>query len=431
MRGLSDRERRFWHISAAGIFFQGGAAAVDTSTIIASLVHFLTGGSAFAVGTAAAIARFGWLSPQLPVAYFAQNRARRLPLYMAGAFGRAACLVALAAVAWAAAPSAGWSTIALFFAIWTVYAFVSGIVAVPYNDIVARSIASDRRSRMLALRFFGGGLLALAVASVAHRLLAALPLPRAYAAVLLLGAVLLFLSAVSFVIVGEPTGALASRAGGFADFLRNGVQVLQDDRRFRLFVHAQWLGGAATLALPFYVLLANAPASEVAVLLAAQTTGALASNPLWGWWGDRLGKRSLLEVTAALGAIAPLLALFWIAGFESWSGLALPYFALVFALLGAVGNGGTIAQLGYLMEISPDERRPAYSGYFNALVAPVTLLPMAAGAVAQAADSLTAIFAFSGIAAAGQFLIVRRLCALANGATDVDTGSSQAPQGHR
>lgn len=433
MRALHDRDRRFWHISAAGIFFQGGATAVDTSTIIAALVHGLTGGSAFAVGTAAAIARFGWLFPQLFVAYYAQQRRRRLPFYMAGALGRVACLVALAAVVWMAAQPAGSPTVALFFAIWTVYAIVSGIVAVPYNDIVARSIPSGRRSRMLALRFFGGGVLALAVASVAHRLLAALPSPSAYAAVLFLGAALLFVSAVSFVSAGEPAAPLALRVGdGFAAFLRDGVQVLRDDRHFRLFLYAQWLGGASALALPFYVLLANARAADAAVLLAAQTTGALFSNPLWGWWGDRLGKRSLLELNAALSAIAPLLALFWIAGLERRNGLALPYFALTFALLGAVGNGGTIAQLGYLMEISPDDRRPAYSGYFNAVVAPAALLPMAAGAVAQAVDSFAAVFAISGLAAALQFLTVRRLRQVVpNEATNANTASTQTPQAHR
>ncbi len=33
---------RFRRLSAAGIFFQGGAAAVDSSTIIATLVYGLT-----------------------------------------------------------------------------------------------------------------------------------------------------------------------------------------------------------------------------------------------------------------------------------------------------------------------------------------------------------------------------------------------------
>jgi MFS family permease len=409
--------RRFRRVSAAGILFQGGAAAVDTGTVVASLVGGLTGGSALAVGAAAALARFGWLFPQPFVAYHAQRRARRLPFYAAGAFGRVACLAGLAGLLWLAPAPPGGPTVVLFFAVWTAYAFVSGLVAVPYNDIVGRSIPSDRRSRMLALRFFGGGLLALAVAWAAHRVLAALPFPLGHAAVLLLGAALLLASALSFVSAGEPKAPPPppAAAPGFVGFLRQGAETLRRDRRFRLFVAAQWLGGTAALALPFYVLLAGAPAPDVALLLGAQTIGALLSNPLWGWWGDRLGKRSLLEGAAALGALAPLLALAWITAGGHWEGVgALPYFAAVFALLGAAGNGGTIAMLGYLMEISPDDRRPAYSGHFNALVAPAALLPMAGGAVAQA-GSLAAVFAVSLAAAALQFLAVRRLRTVRDG----------------
>ncbi|MFY9317482.1 MAG: hypothetical protein WAO95_18235 [Burkholderiales bacterium] len=40
-----------------------------------------------------------------------------------------------------------------------------------------------------------------------------------------------------------------------------------------------------------------------------------------------------------------------------------------------------IVQLGYLMEVSPDDARPAYSGYFNMLVAPVTLSPLLGAAL--------------------------------------------------
>ncbi len=75
-----DVRRRSCRISAAGIFFQGGATAVDSSTIIAALVHGLTG-STFAVAAASAILRYGWLSPRLFVAYFAQRSTRRLPYY--------------------------------------------------------------------------------------------------------------------------------------------------------------------------------------------------------------------------------------------------------------------------------------------------------------------------------------------------------------
>jgi len=73
-----------------------------------------------------------------------------------------------------------------------------------------------------------------------------------------------------------------------------------------------------------------------------------------------------------------------------------------------VGNGGTIAQLGYLMEISPDDRRPAYSGYFNAIVAPAALAALAGAALVEGLG-LPAVFLASAVAAVLQFLAVRRL----------------------
>jgi len=80
----------------------------------------------------------------------------------------------------------------------------------------------------------------------------------------------------------------------------------------------------------------------------------------------------------------------------------------VFFVLGAVGNGGTIAQLGYLMEISPDGRRPASSGYFNAIVAPATLSPLA-GAAFVGSVGLPAVFLARAIVGFLQFLTIRRL----------------------
>jgi MFS family permease len=398
---------RFRRIAAAGIAFQGGAAAVDTSTIVAALVHQLTG-STLAVGAAAAIARAGWLVPQVVVGYLAQRRERRLPLYAFGAFGRAIALTAVAAVLLTVDEADSLGAVVAFFILWTLYAFISGVVAVPYNDIVARSVPSARRSRLLAWRFFGGGVLALAVAGAADRLLNGLPFPLGYSAVLLLGAVLLLASATFFISAGELV-APGREDGSFRAFLAAGVDVLRRDRRFRLFLLAQWLGGAAAMSLPFYIVAlssAHGPSTSVGLLLAAQTTGALLSNALWGWWGDALSKQSLLQAVAGLGVLPPLLALRW-GGFAP-DGAATIWFSWIFLLLGALGNGGTIAQLGYLMEISPDDRRPAYSAYFNVLVAPAALLPIAGAALADLA-SFKAVFAASAGASILQFLVVSRL----------------------
>ena len=94
-----DERRRFWGIVGAGATFQGGAAAVDSATVVASLVYHLTG-SAFAVGFASAVLRLGWLLPQLVVGYLAERAERRMPFYVFGAYGRATCLALIALLLW-------------------------------------------------------------------------------------------------------------------------------------------------------------------------------------------------------------------------------------------------------------------------------------------------------------------------------------------
>ena len=165
------------------------------------------------------------------------------------------------------------------------------------------------------------------------------------------------------------------------------------------------------MAMPFYVVYASQSGFDlgrVALLLGAQTGGALVSNFLWGWWGDKLGKVSLLK-TIALGRIIPPLAILLI----GWWGQGVVaslfyYFIVLFFVIGALANGLTIAVIGFLMEISPDDRRPAYSGYFNAITAPAFLLPLVAGVVASV-FGLQIVFVVSMLAAALQFIILRSI----------------------
>ncbi len=407
---MSDK-RRFRSVALAGISFQAGTAAVDSATIMSALVFQLTG-SPLLVGAVPAILRFGWLSPQLIVGFFAQRAGSSMPYYIIGAFGRACCMTAMALVLWV---GAGWSVTVLasaVMALWVAYAFISGIVAVPYNDIVARSVPSNLRSRLLALRFFGGGLLALGVVAIANRLMAGLDFPRSYAAIIAMASALMFLSAIVFTAMGEPQSPRSGEVRpGFLQYLRDGVGVFRTDRRFARFVYAQWCGGAVLMALPFYVVSASTAGvglERVAMLLGAQTIGALVSNPLWGWWGDHLGKVSLLRAIAIGRVVPPLMMLgLGLLAISDTPGM-LAIFIAVFALNGALANGLTIAVIGFLMEISPQDRRPAYSGYFNAITAPAFLLPLIGGALA-ALFGLDLVFALSLLAACAQFWLLARI----------------------
>lgn len=404
------QRRRFTHVAAAGITFQAGSTAVDSATIMAALVFQLTG-STVLVGAVTAILRFGWLFPQLIVGFLAQRSGSSMQYYVIGAFGRALCMALLALVLFI---GADWShfTLSIFvMVLWTAYAFISGIVAVPYNDIVARSVPSNLRSRLMATRFFGGGILALGVVAIADRFVGNMIFPMSYAAIFAMAALLMFLSSGVFFAMGEPKAQARTTKDGFFQYLRDGIKVFKADKRLALFTYAQWCGGAVLMALPFYVVQASNSGfslEDIALLLGAQTLGALVSNPLWGWWGDKLGKVSLLKVIA-IGRVFPPLAILVIGfGGNMQGNQIFLTFATLFFVSGALANGLTIAVIGFLMEISPDDQRPAYSGYFNAITAPAFLLPLLAGLVATY-WGLQIVFLVSMVAAVAQFFFLTRV----------------------
>ncbi len=404
-------KRRFTSVAAAGISFQAGSTAVDSATIMSALVFQLTG-SSILVGLVTAVLRFGWLFPQLIVGFLAQRRGSALRYYMIGAFGRATAMALVALVLFFGAQWPATQLAIVVIALWTAYAFISGIVAVPYNDIVARSVASEWRSRLLATRFFGGGVLALGVVVIADKLVGTYPFPLSYAAIIGMASVLMFISAIVFTAMGEPEGASgAPGKPGFFAYLGRGKEVFRSDFRFRRFVYAQWCGGAVLMAMPFYVVYASVlgfDLSRVALLLGAQTVGALLSNFLWGWWGDHLGKVSLLRAIA-VGRVLPPLAIIFVSAFlQADNGWLFYVFVGIFFVTGALANGLTIAVIGFLMEISPPDKRPAYSGYFNAITAPAFLLPLLAGIIASM-FGLSIVFVLSAAAALAQFLLLRAI----------------------
>ncbi len=404
-------QSRFASVATAGITFQAGSAAVDSATIMSALVFQLTG-NPIVVGAVTAILRFGWLFPQLIVGFLAQRDGSSMRYYIIGAFGRAMCMAVLAFVLFIGTGLPALTLSTFVMAIWTAYAFISGIVAVPYNDIVARSVPSELRSRLLATRFFGGGILALGVVAIADRLVSGLEFPLSYAAIIAMAAVLMFISSGVFAAMGEPD-VVSERTSkpAFFQYLKDGVSVFQTDLNFRKFVYAQWCGGAVLMAMPFYIVQADANGigfEGVALMLGAQTAGALVSNALWGWWGDQYGKASLLK-GIAIGRILPpaIILLFTTTRFLDPSEMFY-LFVGTFFVLGALANGLTIAVIGFLMEISPEHLRPAYSGYFNAITAPAFLLPLLAGGIA-ALFGFTVVFTISMTGAMLQAYLLMRL----------------------
>lgn len=411
----SSVRRNFGWAALNGALFEFGASFADPGTVVAAFLGRLTP-SPVAVGAATAIVRFGWLVPQLFAANYAQGLRHRKPIYLLGGWGRALCLGVLAIALLAPTPLQDSPTAALgtFFVLWTAFSLVSGLAGAPYNDVIARTIPSGARSRLLATRLFVGGVLAAGAGLIARTILleASTLSLRPYAVIFGMGALVLALSTFCFAMIQEPPAPVTADRPSFGRFLRDGAHVVRHDSRFRLFVHVQLIEGVTRMALPFYIVQARALSgvaeAEVGTLLAAQAVGGIALNPLWGWWGDRRGKLSLLRLLAVVSGISPILAIVLAAVPDVSPTITLAAYVVIFFWAGAVTSGETIADLTYLMEISPDDRRPEYSGYMNALVAPSRLLPFAGGFLLAAGPSYV-LFAIAALAVLGRLAALARL----------------------
>ena len=115
----------------------------------------------------------------------------------------------------------------------------------------------------------------------------------------------------------------------------------------------------------------------------------------------------MLQTVAAIRLLPPLIVLALL-GLEAG---VFGYMAL-FVVIGAMMNGVTIGYLGYLMEISPDDRRPAYSAYFNAMASPAALLPLF-GAGLVSFVSIQVVFVAAILAALLQLVLLLRISRLA------------------
>jgi hypothetical protein len=410
----------FTWAALSGALFQFGAAFVDTGTVIAAFVGRLTF-SALAVGAADSIARYGWLLPQLFAANYAQGMRYRKPIYMVAGWGRALFLALLAGVLLVVPgvldggqgrQGQALPLQAIFFVLWTAFSFISGLAGVPYNDIIGRVIPSDRRSRLLAIRFFIGGVLAVGTGLFVRAMLQGNGSLTPYGIIFGTGAAALALSTFCFALIREPPAPVFRQRLRFIDFLRQGWHVFRGDMHFRMFLYVQLLAGMTAMATPFYVVQARRVSglaeAEVGTLMVAQMLGGLLLNPMWGWWGDRWGKLSLLKVLAVTSVISPALAIGLSLQPDLSSKAILAGYDVTFFFLGATLSGSIIADLGYLMEISPDDRRPEYSGYMNTLIAPTRLLPMAAGVLVEAL-SFRFVFGLAALAVLARLAVLSRL----------------------
>jgi MFS family permease len=354
-----------------------GFSFLSAATILPVYFAHLSS-STLLLGFIPALLDLGWFLPQLFTAQHVERLPRKKPLVMLLGFVERVpfLLMAIGAMWFVRLPAA--TAVALFLGLMAVRALASGLVATPWQELIAKIIPVQWRGRFLGLSNSLGGGLGLIGSGVAALILAELPYPANFALCFLIGFVLTGLSLAAFTFTVEPAQP-PPEAPPTIGYRQRLTAILRDDHNFRTYLLSRglgYLGGMSSGFLAVYgVKHFQMGDAQAAVFTAVMSAAGMLSNMIWGTVGDRHGHKLVMEWSTALWAGSLALAL------VAPSGII---YHGVFALVGAANAGFIVSDLSIAMEFGPEAQRPTYIGLARTLSAPFLFVaPLVGGVVAQ------------------------------------------------
>lgn len=357
-----------------GISFWLGASFIASTTILPLFLSKLTT-NPVPFGILATIAQAGWFLPQLFTANTMERLARKKPVVVnLGLFLERLPIWAIVLTALVAGHSPSLAIVLLLFS-YAWHAIGAGVVAISWQDLIARCFPVDRRGRFMGLTMFLGAGAAAIGATFSSWLLERFIFPTNFQYLFLLAALGISASWVFLALTREPVQPVSVPKRSNREYLRSLPTLVREDHNFRRFLLARAAlalggmgGGFITLAAVSRWQVPDSTAGLYTLsLLAGQTVG----NLVFGFLSDRLGHKICLELGAVAGAAA--FALAWLAPAPAW------YYA-VFALTG-IGSGAMIVSgILIVMEFCEPGRRPTYVGIANTAVGLISVIAPLLGA---------------------------------------------------
>ncbi len=357
-----------------GTFFWLGASFIASRTILPLYVSHFTD-SKLVIGLLSTLAAAGWLLPQLFTANWVQRLPRKKVVVVnLGLFTERLPVVLMAP---AAMLSIRFPTLALiaFFVLFAWHVVGAGVVAVAWQDMIAKVIPLDRRGRFFGIANFGGTATGVLSAAAATWLLGHYDFPYDYVFCFAVAAVFIFISWVFLALTREPPRVSQEPIISQREYWRRLPAILRADLNFRRYLLSQVVIAMGGMAVGFLAVYAaqrwQLPDSQAGSFTASMLTGQALCNLLFGVLADRKGHKLVLELSILLGALAVGLA--GLAPVPAW-------FYAVFALSGASAAGFILSGIMIVFEFSAPDVRPTYIGLNNTVAGIVNVVaPMLGG----------------------------------------------------
>ena len=366
----------FANILDAGFWFFGDSF-VAAYTILPVFMSTLTD-SPILIGMIPALEGAGWFLPQLFLAKHIESKNRRLPLVLKlGVFDRVPYLF-LALGAYLVLKLDQKVAIVLFLLFYGIKAFSSGLVALPWQELIATVIPVSHRGRYWGFSLILGKLLGMFGAIIAGLMLAKITYPLNYAYMFLVGFICVAISYIFLSLNIEPKINRQTFAKNINVWGRIKV-ILDANKNFAVFLVNRGFVFLSFMGLGFVTVYGiekfHLPISYSAIFTAVMLIAEIVGFGIWGTIGDKDGYKRVIEV-CNLFLIVGLVALLFV---DSIWGLY-----IVFGIISFAHSGEFIADQNIAMEFGKEADRPTYIGMSKTLIGPFLLVaPIIGGGIVK------------------------------------------------
>lgn len=356
----------FANIMDAGFWFFGDSF-VAAYTILPVFMSTLTD-SPILIGLIPALEGAGWFIPQLFLAKHLEGENRRLPLVLKlGIFDRFP-YVLLAIGAFFILKVDQKVAIVLFVIVYGIKVFSSGLVALPWQELIATIIPVSHRGRYWGSALILGKSMGMIGAVIAGLILANIAYPLNYAFMFLIGFICASISYFFLSLNIEPEIKRQTPAKNINIWVRV-LTILEADKNFAAFLVNRGFVFLGLMGLGFVTVYGiqkfNLPISYSAIFTAVMLISEIVGYGIWGTIGDKHGYKRVIEF-CNLFLIVGLFALLFI---ESIWGLY-----IVFGIISFAHSGEYIADQNIAMEFGKETDRPTYIGMSKTLTGPFLLI---------------------------------------------------------
>ena len=370
-------KRNFFANMMDACFWFFGDSFAAAYTIMPVFISTLTD-SPILIGLIPALDGAGWFLPQLFLARTLEGKNRRMPIVrFLGLFDRIPFFF-LALGAFFIPQLDKNIALILIIVIYAIKTFSGGLVALPWQELIATVIPISHRGRYWGYSLILGKLMGLGGAAISGILLISITYPYNYATMFLIGFCAVSISYIFLNMNIEPE-IPRQNSKETIKLLSRIKDVLSKDKNFLIYLFNRGFIFLAGMALAFITVYAintyNLPIAQSATFTAIMLVSEIIGFGIWGNLGDRSGYKRVIEISNFI-LILGILSLLFVN--TLWA------LYLVFALMSFAHSGEYIADQNFAMEFGTEENRPTYIGMSKTLTGPFFLLaPIIGGSLVQ------------------------------------------------